>query len=136
VQTVQRLSQGLQLFPKMDPVKPAQYCSANAAFGDMYPERRGPGVSFSVFETMIGKAKVNSVKDICQKNVLDCLEMPMIRLMISALESSGCKADLSRHFSCEMCTQGRECQNMGGYDDETNQETICDFSFLFIAHKY
>ena len=116
----------------MDPKKPQQFCSANSAFSDLYPERRGPGVTPSIFDSMVGKGNVNSVKEICQKNVLTSLEFPMIKLMMSALESSGCKPDLTRHFSCEMCTEGGESHNMGGYDEETNQESIYDFSFLFI----
>ena len=115
----------------MDPKKPQQFCSANSAFSDLYPERRGPGVTPSIFDSMVGKGNVNSVKEICQKNVLTSLEFPMIKLMMSALESSGCKPDLTRHFSCEMCTEGGESHNMGGYDEETNQESIYDFSFLF-----
>ena len=118
----------------METKTPQQFCSANSAFSDLYPERRGPGVSYSIFDTMVGKGKVNSVKEICQKDVLTCLEFPMIKLMVSALESSGCKPDLARHFSCEMCTEGGEAHNMGGYDEETNQESICGFSFLFILH--
>ena len=106
----------------MDPEKPQRFCSANSAFDDLYPERRGPGRDFSVFDAMVGKARVNPLKDICQKNVLTCLEMPMIKLMMSALESCGCKVDLARHFSCEICTDGGEFHNMGGYDEQTNQE--------------
>ena len=31
---------------------------------------------------------------------------PMIRNALGALESEGCKIDLSRHIACEMCNTG------------------------------
>ena len=101
------------------------FSTANAAFADLYPERRGPGITYSIFDKMAGRAKATSTKEICQNNILNCLEMPMIKLMLSALESSGCKVDLNRHLSCEICTSGSDCQNMGGYDEETNQVFVC-----------
>jgi hypothetical protein len=41
--------------------------------------------------------------------------------MVSSLESSGCKIDVSRHFACDICAEGNDIQNMGGYDEENNQ---------------
>ncbi len=109
----------------MDPKKTSpQFSSSNAAFTDLYPERRGPGVTFSVFDKMKGKAKTTSRKEICQNNIVSCLEMPLIKLMVSSLESSGCKIDVSRHFACDICAEGNDIQNMGGYDEENNQVKI------------
>jgi hypothetical protein len=73
---------------------------------------------------MTGQAKSTSLKEICQKNVISVLEMPLIKLMLSALDRSGCKWDLTRHVSCNICKPGSDIQNMGGYDEEANQVSI------------
>ncbi|UYV65405.1 GTPBP1 [Cordylochernes scorpioides] len=45
----------------------------------------------------------------------------LIGVLLKALEEKGCPVDISRHFSCEMCSEAV----MGGYDPETNQAVVC-----------
>ena len=114
-----KISENQNFLTKMDSKK--SFSIKNSTFADLYPERRGVGKTFSVFEKMSGKANATSRKEICQNNIVSCMEMPMIKLMVSALESSGCPIDVSRHFACDVCTEGKDIQNLGGYDDENNQ---------------
>jgi len=46
---------------------------------------------------------------------------PVISLLISALERSGCPFNPLRHLSCERCRKGLA----GGYDRQTNQIVLC-----------
>ncbi|XP_042870965.1 mitochondrial inner membrane protease ATP23 homolog [Penaeus japonicus] len=46
---------------------------------------------------------------------------PIVKLMLSALKSSGCEVDLSRHVACEVC----DVSVSGGYDPELNQVVVC-----------
>ena len=81
---------------------------------------------------MAGQAKPTSLKEICQTNILKTLEMPLVKLMISALDNSGCKVDLTRHFSCNICKPGNDIQNFGGYVDENNKKMHV---YLIFSHK-
>ncbi|XP_054718162.1 mitochondrial inner membrane protease ATP23 homolog isoform X2 [Uloborus diversus] len=46
---------------------------------------------------------------------------PLLKLLISALKSSGCDFDLNRHVCCEPCSK----LVTGGYDAEMNQIVVC-----------
>ena len=102
----------------MNSVVSLHFCMLN--FPIVLPQRK-----FSTFETLTGQGKSFSLREICQKNVISCLDMPLIKLMVSALEASGCKIDPTRHFACDICKPGRDIQNFGGYDEELNQVFFC-----------
>ena len=44
---------------------------------------------------------------------------PMVKLLLSALKSSGCPIEISRHVSCESC----KSRVNGGFDPTVNQVT-------------
>lgn len=46
-------------------------------------------------------------------------------MIAGALESQGCALDLERHLICDICAEGKNEQNQGGYDDEHNQIFLC-----------
>jgi inner membrane protease ATP23 len=109
--------------PAMLPVTPSQ----TATFSDLYPERRGKSVDFSTWQIFTGRAKVDSLRRVCEENVVSCLEeMPMVRTMVGALAAQGCPVDLERHILCDICLPvGHELQLGGGYDDQENQVFVC-----------
>ncbi|XP_034252655.1 mitochondrial inner membrane protease ATP23 homolog [Thrips palmi] len=58
----------------------------------------------------------------CEKKLYKLMkEEPLIKLLIGALETSGCPINIRRNFSCEVCYTG-VC---GGYDTETQQIVMC-----------
>lgn len=80
----------------------------------LYPERN----EFS--ETVGGRQHVQRIK--CERKVYSCLQnSSLVRLMLSALKSSGCEVDMRRHIACEVC----DTSVTGGYDTETNQIVVC-----------
>lgn len=87
-----------------------------------YPERRNMKKK-NWFEKNIGWKGSNSVDRLkCEEHVCEVLEKsPLVKLMISALHSSGCDFDLKRHVACEPCDKSVS----GGYDPELNQVIIC-----------
>ena len=95
-------------------------------FADLYPERRGPQIEYTNWEIMKGRNASHQYKERCGIQVQSCLEWPLIKLMIGALKSQGCVTDVfERHLSCDICKDGREFVNAGGYDDTTNQVFLC-----------
>jgi len=58
----------------------------------------------------------------CEINVIKALSSsPRIRLLVQALNNSGCPFLPSRHIDCSPCDPSLS----GGYDDQTNQVIIC-----------
>ncbi|XP_068210608.1 mitochondrial inner membrane protease ATP23 homolog [Palaemon carinicauda] len=90
---------------------------------DLYPERRGEKYKPSLARiAWLGEGRENIDKIKCERNVWSCVQKsPAVKLMLSALKSSGCEVDLTRHISCEVC----DVSVSGGYDPELNQVVIC-----------
>lgn len=90
---------------------------------DLYPERRGGKYKPSLTKiALLGEGRENRDKYKCEQNVWKCTQKsPLVKLMMSALKSSGCEVDLTRHVSCEVC----DVSVSGGYDSELNQIVIC-----------
>ncbi|KAK4320083.1 hypothetical protein Pmani_009024 [Petrolisthes manimaculis] len=90
---------------------------------DLYPERRGEKYNPSFARiALLGEGRESSDKFKCEKNVWNCVQnSPLVKLMLSALKSSGCEVDLKRHISCEVC----DVTVNGGYDSELNQVVVC-----------
>lgn len=114
----------------LDPSKMASqtnepFPSSKASFEDLYPERRGKKIKFSTYDLISGRTKTFTFKNVCQQNILKALQAPLIKLMVSALENAGCKTDLLRHFSCDICKEGGDIQHFGGYDEMNNQIFFC-----------
>lgn len=90
---------------------------------DMYPERRSGGTQrnwLKVFFGMEGKEELQKMK--CERNVYWCFRNSLlVKILIGALNNSGCKFDIRRHISCEQC----HSTVSGGYDPEYNQVIIC-----------
>ncbi|XP_076387412.1 mitochondrial inner membrane protease ATP23 homolog isoform X2 [Megachile rotundata] len=58
----------------------------------------------------------------CETNVYNCFKnSPIVKLMVAALKSSGCDIDISRHISCEVCSN----KITGGFDPVLNQVIVC-----------
>jgi len=97
-----------------------------ASFTDLYPERRGGVVSPTAMQRATGYGNPQHLRTACEQNLLKNIqEMPMVKTLLSALQSSGCPVDLTRHLSCEMCQPGQEVQHAGGFDPALNQVFIC-----------
>jgi len=89
---------------------------------DLYPERRGDKVKATWAQIALGHGKAGIDKIKCERNVYSCLkESHLVRLMVSALKSSGCEVDIRRHISCEICDESVT----GGYDPILNQVVVC-----------
>ena len=112
-----------------DPLRLDKSPSETDRFGDLYPQRRGHAVKFSMGQMAMGLADQVGDKEICGSRVADWLESddyPLLKLMVSALKSQGCITDIyERHFSCDICPAGRDIENYGGYDEINNQAFIC-----------
>lgn len=90
---------------------------------DLFPERKGEKVkpSWTKYLLLGDRHDLEQLK--CEKNVYYSLKKsPFVRLLVSAIKSSGCDFDIRRHISCECC-QGKVVT--GGYDSELNQIVIC-----------
>ncbi|CAD0196889.1 unnamed protein product [Chrysodeixis includens] len=89
---------------------------------DLYPERRGTFTA-KWSNILIGKeGKENIDKFKCEQHVVECVKnSSIVKLMMSALKSSGCPIDIRRHISCEVC----DYSVSGGYDPELNQIVVC-----------
>ncbi|XP_058803807.1 mitochondrial inner membrane protease ATP23 homolog isoform X2 [Phymastichus coffea] len=72
-------------------------------YNDLYPERRGLSPKRNWLRMLFG------------------LEGPLVKLLLSALNASGCEFDFRRHISCEIC----DAKVSGGYDQELNQVIVC-----------
>ncbi|XP_023246909.1 mitochondrial inner membrane protease ATP23 homolog [Copidosoma floridanum] len=92
-------------------------------FENLYPERRGNVRKRNWLKTAFGlEGKENLEKIKCERNTYWCLRnSPLVKILLAALNSSGCKFDFRRHISCETC-YGKVS---GGYDSELNQVVIC-----------
>jgi len=86
-----------------------------------FPERRpSSGHTNSYIYRLFTRDSVNKIK--CEGNVKEVMETsPLVKLMVSALNSSGCPINVRRHISCESCNRGVT----GGYDPVLNQVVIC-----------
>lgn len=90
---------------------------------DVFPERKGEKVKSNWAENLLFGDRYELQKLKCERNVYYSLKKsPFVRLLISAIKSSGCDFDIRRHISCECC-QGKVVT--GGYDSELNQVVIC-----------
>lgn len=58
----------------------------------------------------------------CETLVKDTLKHPALKLLVRAMESSGCRFNPRRHVSCETCASDRV---LGAYDPKYNQVAIC-----------
>ncbi|KAL3275698.1 hypothetical protein HHI36_020448 [Cryptolaemus montrouzieri] len=86
---------------------------------DLYPERKPS--SETRFEKFM-KGRSNIDKNKCEQNVYKCiLRSPLVKLMLGALNRSGCTVDIRRHISCEECAPNVS----GGFDPILNQVVIC-----------
>ena len=93
-----------------------------AKFSDLYPERRGAEESPGVLARATGAGHPRSMKTSCERNCVDNIkQMPMVKHMISALQSSGCDVDLTRNLQCDICAPGSGIEHAGGYDPALNQ---------------
>jgi len=92
----------------------------------LYPERGGEKYKSSWFDTLVwgeGREGIDKIK--CERNVYNCVKnSPLVKLMLGALKASGCKVDIRRHISCEVCDKSVT----GGYDPFTNQVVVCQNS--------
>lgn len=92
---------------------------------DLYPERRRTAYkasSLSVGEVLLGKGTENIERIKCERSVYKCIKKsPLVKLMLGALNRSGCAIDIRRHIACEECAP----QVSGGYDPVLNQVVIC-----------
>jgi len=103
--------------------------SETKQFADLYPQRRGNRYKFSWGEKAMGYADQEGDRDLCGTRVINAInneELPLIRLMVSALKAKGCLTDLfERHLSCDICKPGNNVENNGSYDEAFNQIFIC-----------
>lgn len=89
---------------------------------DLYPERRKEKNASVISNLMQGKGRENIDKIRCERNVYKCVKTsPLVKLMMSALKSSGCAIDIRRHIACEECSYTVS----GGYDPVLNQVVVC-----------
>jgi len=107
---------------------PSFATSEHPEFSQVYPERKGELIQEegdSFFAKRLNKKRENLVKR-CQYNSLKCFEnVPYLKLLWNSIEKQGCKLDLGRHFSCELCQPGSDIQHSGTFDESTNQVVIC-----------
>lgn len=100
--------------------KPISVQNNNAEdnYSDLYPARKNASTDGQkkFFDwNAYGRIK-------CERNVYNCLKTShLVKLMVAALNSSGCEIDISRHISCEVCDNSIT----GGYDPVLNQVIIC-----------
>jgi len=88
---------------------------------DLFPERLGDSIKSS-WKDMLWSAGPEFDRKKCENRVWNVAKTsPMVKIMMSALESSGCPVDLSRHVACEVCDHSVT----GGYDVQNNQIVIC-----------
>ena len=84
------------------------YASQSPEFLEVYPERKGKILQEdkkTILSKIYNREKI--VKS-CQKEVLFCFEnVPYLKLLWESIENRGCKLDLNRHFSCEICQPGK-----------------------------
>ena len=85
-----------------------KYSSQSPEFLEVYPERKGEILQEdkkTILSKIYNREKI--VKS-CQKEVLFCFEnVPYLKLLWESIENRGCKLDLNRHFSCEICQPGK-----------------------------
>ena len=85
-----------------------KYSSQSPEFLEVYPERKGKILQEdkkTILSKIYNREKI--VKS-CQKEVLFCFEnVPYLKLLWESIENRGCKLDLNRHFSCEICQPGK-----------------------------
>jgi len=103
-----------------------KYSSQSPEFLEVYPERKGKVLQEdkkTILSKIYNREKI--VKS-CQTEVLYCFEnVPYLKLLWESIENRGCKLDLNRHFSCEICQPGKDVQHAGTYDESTNQVVVC-----------
>ena len=103
-----------------------KYSSQSPEFLEVYPERKGKILQEdkkTILSKLYNREKI--VKS-CQTEVLYCFEnVPYLKLLWESIENRGCKLDLNRHFSCEICQPGKDVQHAGTYDESTNQVVVC-----------
>lgn len=91
-------------------------------FPQRFPESGSPLGLYRKVERLINWMKIEELQTKCERSVLSVVEdSDEVRLMAGAMNRHGCRFDLARHVSCEMC--GNNCR--GGYDPDTNQIIIC-----------
>lgn len=89
---------------------------------DLYPERLGDRFKPTWKQVLTGSGREQSDRHKCEKRVWEMVQRnPLVKLMISALEKSGCPFDVGRHVACEVC----DTTVTGGYDIANNQIVIC-----------
>ncbi|KAA0192645.1 hypothetical protein HAZT_HAZT008399 [Hyalella azteca] len=88
----------------------------------MYPERKGARFTPTFTQILKGHGRENFDRAKCERKVLRAIEKyPLVKIMMSALKSSGCPVDIQRHIACEVC----DTSVTGGYDVESNQIVVC-----------
>lgn len=106
-----------------DLLNPIPKDHVNEASLKLFPDRR-PGSSSVIKNSYLYRlfARDSYARLKCEKSVKEIVESsPMVKLMMAALNSSGCPVDISRHIACEPCNRGVT----GGYDPTLNQIVIC-----------
>lgn len=93
-------------------------------FKDLYPERRGDAVDIEA-PYFWSKTRQQQVSN-REKLTIEYLENnPYLKLIWESIERSGCNLNFSRHFSVEICEEGRGNEFAGTYDPNLNQVVIC-----------
>lgn len=96
----------------------------NPKFAELYPERGGKACSISKFKEARG-VRETIIRN-CEESVVECFEsVPYLKLLWDSMQSMGCKVNLSRNISCELCQNGYDLQYQGNYDEDKNQAVIC-----------
>ncbi|RNA36041.1 mitochondrial inner membrane protease ATP23-like protein [Brachionus plicatilis] len=89
-----------------------------------FPQRFGNVIKPKWHEKFFfyGKSREILNKNLCEQNVERCIDKhPGVKLLLSAMKSIGCEANILRHFSCEYCDMAVK----GGFDPSTNQSILC-----------
>ena len=95
-------------------------------FQELYPERDGKKEEIKKLDFLTGQSNRVTIIRNCENQVIKCFEQfSLLKLMWSALNSNGCKLDLTRNFSCEYCQPGTSDAHIGNFDSDKNQIIVC-----------
>ena len=73
----------------------------------------------------------------CEESVVECFEnVPYLKLLWDSMQSMGCKVNLSRNISCELCQNGYDLQYQGNYDEDKNQVKNFEIPDILFARLY
>ena len=105
--------------------KASPYVEVTVEESELFPDHFGAGQGQGFPQWYVPRffqKDPNEQRVKCEQNVVNCIEKyPLVKVMLNALEKSGCNVDLRRHFSCENCGP----KAAGGYDARRNKIIIC-----------